>query len=150
MVLHLAIGRVGNCHFFFKQGLSYKLRPCFVIVGIFIQLFGGWKAKLYDCPSSKRDEQRSALRRELTDIYSKRLFSLLFLLFSFYFLLFHLFPLPRHRLRRCHSLSGEGDLICFVLCYLLSVLYLLFLSINFVIRILIANFALFLEILFRE
>ena len=35
--------------------------------------------------------------------------SLLFLLFSFYFLLFHLFPLPRHRLRRCHSLFGEGE-----------------------------------------
>ena len=32
------------------------------------------------------------------------------------------FPLPRHRLRRCHSLSGEGDLICSVLCYLFSVL----------------------------
>ena len=59
-------GRVGHRHFFFKQGLSYKLRPFFVIVGIFIQLFGGWKAKLYDCPFSKRDEQRSALRRELT------------------------------------------------------------------------------------
>ena len=34
---------------------------------------------------------------------------LLFLLFSFYFLLFLFFPLPRHRLRRCHSLSGEGE-----------------------------------------
>ncbi|MBE6294638.1 MAG: hypothetical protein E7090_08170 [Bacteroidales bacterium] len=32
-----------------------------------------------------------------------------FLLFSFYFLLFLLLPLPRHRLRRCHSLSGEGE-----------------------------------------
>ena len=32
------------------------------------------------------------------------------------------FPLPRHRLRRCHSLSGEGELICFVICYLSSVI----------------------------
>ena len=63
------------------------------------------------------------MRRELTNTHSKRLFSLLFLLFSFYFLLFHFFPLPRHRLRRCHSLSGEGDLICFVLCYLSSFIY---------------------------
>ena len=37
-----------------------------------------------------------------------------------------LFPLPRHRLRRCHSLSGEGYLICSVLCYLFSVLCYLF------------------------
>ena len=38
------------------------------------------------------------MRRELTNTHSKRFFSVLS------------FPLPRHRLRRCHSLSGEGEL----------------------------------------
>ena len=67
--------------------------------------FVGILYKQYNCPSSKRDEQRSALRRELTDTHSTQIYSVICNLYSVI----------------CHLSSFIFHLYS-VLCYLLSVI----------------------------
>ena len=66
----------------------HRLRRCHSLSGegeFSCKCLVGWNAKLYNCPSSKRDEQRRALRRELTNTHSTRFCYFYFFLSTFCF-----------------------------------------------------------------
>ena len=84
--------------------------------GRILQMFGGWKAKQYNCPSLKRDEQRFALRKELTDTHGTRFYYFCFFLSTFCFSTPSSstlsLPLPLRRGRIFAQVSAEDKFTC--------------------------------------